>query len=151
MLVKSVELLYILEDVNDFSQSFDKLIEFAKDLDLAEIKGFAFWHISYFFLSHFVNVFVLFVEFDTGGEQNDHLRWVFLPDIASFVSCSGDDFILTIFYHLVGDFYEKTSHFVSRVIKPGDSVYHFDSVHEGGKSFNYLFGSTLVERVNELF
>ena len=65
MLVKSIKLLDVLENLNDFPESLHKLVEFAENLDLAEVKSLSFRHVRDLFLGHLVDVLVLLVQFNT--------------------------------------------------------------------------------------
>jgi len=81
------------------------MFEFLEDLCFREIELFSFRHISYFFFSVIVALFIFSVEFYTLVEGINKLRRFSFPQFTGFFSSSHNS-IFTIFNHLISDLHE---------------------------------------------
>jgi hypothetical protein len=61
----------------------------------------------------------------------------------------GEDVLLAVDNHLVGDLHEETSHPLVSVVVSGDSVDHLDTVHKYGQSLLDGYWVAVIERLDE--
>lgn len=146
---QALELFYGVKDFNQFHYSSTEKVESSEDLSFTKIEGFAFGHVGDLVLGSLIAVLIFFVKSNTTSQDFDQLHGVSVPDEIRFLSV--EDSLLTVGDHLIGNFHEKASHFISSVVKSGDGVDHFDGIHEGGKSINDLRRGSVIEGVNEFF
>ena len=80
MFLESVELLFGLENFNQFKNSSFKNIEFPEDLSFTKIKMITSWKILYFFFNGSVLLLIAYIKFDTALENLDKFFWISIPD-----------------------------------------------------------------------
>lgn len=140
----------VREHLNQFVQPLHELVEFAEDLGLTEVEGFAFRHINHFLLGDLIGLFILPVQFDAAPQNFDNFGRVPLPDILYLLASWGDLF-LAVSDHLVGDLDEESSHFIARVVESSNCMDHFNSIHQCRQCLDYLLRSSCVKWLNEFF
>ena len=140
-----LKLLDVAEDVDQLLKSPDESVELAEELGFGEVECFAFGHICNFFLGFLVAISILPVELNALAKDIDKFSGVSLPDIFNFAAI--EYFFLAVLDHLVGDFDEKSGHFVVGVVEPSNCVDHLDCVHQGRQGVNDLLRSSFVQRL----
>lgn len=146
---KGIELLDVCKNLDKLLKSFDKLIKSVKNLCLTEIKSFSFWHVCYFLLCSFISFFILPVELNTASQNFNNFSWISFPNILNFSSWR-NDFLFTIFNHLICNFDEQSCHFIWSIVESCNCMNHFDSIHQWRKSLNNLLRSPSVKGFNKL-
>ncbi len=129
---KSLELLDVWENIDQFLKSSAEGVEFTKNLSFTEIKGLALWHVSYFILSVIVSFLIWFVQLDALTQNINQFTWITFPDLFrsfSWLWGSFSNSVFAVLDHLVCYFHEQTSHLISSVVESSNSVDHLNSVH----------------------
>ena len=73
----------------------------------------------------------------------------FLGHVGVNAVLEGEDVLLAVDDHLVGDLHEETSHALVSVVVSGDGVDHLDRVHEYGEGLLDGYWVAIVERLDE--
>lgn len=129
MFGQGLELLNCVENVNQFEYSSAKKIELSEYLSFREIESFSFRHIDNFFFGFFITVLVFSIKFNAVRQNLNKTYGISQPNFVGFLAIENP--LFTVCNHLVGNFHEQTSHFVSGVEESGNSVNHFNGVHKG--------------------
>lgn len=127
MLLKSLELLDVGEDINQFLESSNECIEFPEELGFREIECFAFGHVGHLLFRLLVALLILPIQLDALSKHFNELGWISLPNVFNLAII--EDFLFAVFDHLVSDLDEEPSHLVVGIVEPCYGVNHLDRIH----------------------
>ena len=177
MLLKRLELSNCAKQVDELSDTAAEKIELAENLSRVKVKLTGLRHRLEALLCEVILLDVGFLEALAALKHDNQLVVRVLSLVPKAIVLKGggdlnfgvgqgahltlareaklnvpevDDVVLAVCNHLIGDFDEKASHALRRIVIARDGVNHLDRVHKGWQSLLDRLGVTDVERLEVL-